>query len=154
MVWVCLLNRFSRVWLFCDPMDCNLPGHSVHSRQEYWNGFPRPSPGNLPNPGTELRSPVLQAVSLLSEPPGKPMEFWNTLKMAQLRKDADSSLMLIKKWTAVNRYSMIYLQMVELIQVTEKTWHGLVYQSQIPESVNPRKIRFFIFQTLRTVNCI
>lgn len=74
--------------------------------------------------------------------------------MAQLRKDADSSLMLIKKCIAVNRYSMIYLQMLELIQVTEKTWHGLVYQSQIPENVNPRKIRFFIFQTLWAVNCI
>ena len=29
-----------------DPMDCNLPGSSVHgfSRQEYWSGVPLPSP--------------------------------------------------------------------------------------------------------------
>ena len=26
------------------------------SRQEYWNGFPFPSPGNLPDPGIELMS--------------------------------------------------------------------------------------------------
>ena len=31
-----------------------------------------PSPGDLPNPGIELRSPILQADSLLSEPLGKP----------------------------------------------------------------------------------
>ena len=31
-----------------------------------------PSPGDLPNPGIEPRSPALQADSLLSEPPGKP----------------------------------------------------------------------------------
>ena len=34
------------------------------SRQEYWSGVPFPTPGNLPNPGTEptsLVSPVLAA---------------------------------------------------------------------------------------------
>ena len=42
------------------------------SRQEYWNGLPCPSPGDLPNLGVEPRSPILQAESLPSEPPGKP----------------------------------------------------------------------------------
>ena len=32
------------------------------SRQEYWTGLPFPSPGDLPHPGTEPRSPALQAV--------------------------------------------------------------------------------------------
>ena len=31
-----------------------------------------PSPGDLPNPGIELRSPTLQADSLAAEPQGKP----------------------------------------------------------------------------------
>ena len=31
------------------------------SRQEYWSGFPFPSPGDLPDPGIEPRSPALQA---------------------------------------------------------------------------------------------
>ena len=43
------------------------------SRQEYWSGWPFPSPGNLPDSGTEPRSPILQAYSLPSKPPGKPM---------------------------------------------------------------------------------
>ena len=42
------------------------------SRQEYWNGWSFPSPGDLPNPGIEPGSPALQADSLPSESPGKP----------------------------------------------------------------------------------
>ena len=42
------------------------------SRQEYWSGLPLPSPGDLPNPGIEPGSPVLQADSLPSELQGKP----------------------------------------------------------------------------------
>ena len=42
------------------------------SRQEYWSGLPFPSPGALPDPGIEPRSPIMQADALTSEPPGKP----------------------------------------------------------------------------------
>ena len=31
------------------------------SRQEYWSGLPFPSPGDLPDPGIEPRSPALEA---------------------------------------------------------------------------------------------
>ena len=41
------------------------------SRQEYWSGLPFPSPGDLPHPGIEPRSPTLQADTLPCEPPGK-----------------------------------------------------------------------------------
>ena len=42
------------------------------SRQENWRGLPFPSPGDLPNPRIEPRSPALQADALTSESPGKP----------------------------------------------------------------------------------
>ena len=42
------------------------------SRQEYWSGLPFPSPGDLPDPGIEPRSPALEVDALTSEPPGKP----------------------------------------------------------------------------------
>ena len=62
--------------ILCDPMDCS-PDRLLcpwgFSRQEYWSGLPCPPPGDLPNPGTEPRSPALQADSLPSEPPGKPV---------------------------------------------------------------------------------
>ena len=58
----------------CDPMDDSPPGSSVHmefSRQEYWSGYPFPSPGDLPETGIEPRSSALQADSLLTKPPEK-----------------------------------------------------------------------------------
>ena len=33
------------------------------SRQEYWSGLPFPSPGDLPDPGTEPTSPVSPALA-------------------------------------------------------------------------------------------
>ena len=47
------------------------------SRQEYWSGLPSPSPGDLPNPGIEPRSPALQADSLPSEPSVKPSSIFH-----------------------------------------------------------------------------
>ena len=49
-----------------------LPLSMGFSRQEYWSGLPLPSPGDLPNPGIEPRSPALQADSLPTELQGKP----------------------------------------------------------------------------------
>ena len=46
------------------------PPSMEFSRQEYWSGLPFPSPGDLPNPGIEPRSPTLQADALPSELPG------------------------------------------------------------------------------------
>ena len=43
------------------------------SRQQSWSGFPFPSPGDLPNPGIKPGSLALQADTLLSELPGKPL---------------------------------------------------------------------------------
>ena len=43
---------------------CQAPLSMRFPRQEYWSGLPFPSPGDLPNPGIELRSPAWQAESL------------------------------------------------------------------------------------------
>ena len=40
-------------------------------RQEYWSGFPFPSPGDLPNPGIKPASPALAGGFFTTEPPGK-----------------------------------------------------------------------------------
>ena len=42
------------------------------SRPEHWSGEPFPSPGDLPNPEIEPRSPALWVDSLPAEPQGKP----------------------------------------------------------------------------------
>ena len=43
------------------------------SRKQYWSVLPFSSPGDLPNPGIEPKSPQLQVDSLPSEKLGKPM---------------------------------------------------------------------------------
>ena len=43
------------------------------SSQEYWTGLLFPPPGDLPDSGIKPTSPALQADSLPSDPPGKPM---------------------------------------------------------------------------------
>ena len=56
-----------------NPVDCSLSGSSIHgilqARILEWVTIPFSR--DLPDPGIELRSPVLQADSLVSEPPGK-----------------------------------------------------------------------------------
>ena len=63
-------------------MDYSLPGSLSMGfpRQEHCNGLPFPTPGDLPDPGIEPRSPALQADSLPSEPPGNSdLDSWLSL---------------------------------------------------------------------------
>ena len=55
----------------CDPMDCSLPGPSVHGilQARILEWVATPSSRDLPNPGIEPRSPTLQVDSTPSEPP-------------------------------------------------------------------------------------
>ena len=65
------VKSLSRVRLFVTPwtVDHQAPPSMGFSRQEYWTELPFPSPGDLPDPGIEPRSPALQADALTSEPP-------------------------------------------------------------------------------------
>ena len=66
----------------CDPMDCSLPGPSVHGifqvRILEWVAIS--SPRDLPDSGIEPRSPTLKADSLLSGPPNFSQAFRPFLK--------------------------------------------------------------------------
>ena len=59
----------------CDLLDCGLPGSSVHgiSQARILERVAIPFSGDLPDPGIEPGPPALQADTLTSEPPGKPM---------------------------------------------------------------------------------
>ena len=56
--WV---KSLSHIQLFATPWTVahQAPWSMGFSRHEYWSGLPFPSPGNLPNPGIEPRSPTL-----------------------------------------------------------------------------------------------
>ena len=74
----CVLSCFSRVQLFATPRTV---AHQAtlsmgFSRQEYWRELPFPSPGDLPNPGSNL--------SLLGDLPDP------GIKLASLRSPASA----------------------------------------------------------------
>ena len=74
---VCVCTRIkllSTRLTLCDPMDCSLPGSSVHGtlQQECWSGLPQPPPGDPPKPGMEPVSPASAGQFFTTEPLGKP----------------------------------------------------------------------------------
>ena len=75
------VKSLSHVRLFATPWTIahQDPPSMGFSRQEYWSGLPFPSPGDVPDPGIEPRSPALQADTLTSEPPGKPLVYIKSL---------------------------------------------------------------------------
>ena len=80
-----MFSSFSHVRLFVIPwtVACQAPLSMRFSKQEYWSGLSCPSPGDLPNPGTEpvsLTSPALAGRFLTSVPPRKSSNAdWRTL---------------------------------------------------------------------------
>ena len=66
------LHSLVRLFVIPWTVACLVPVSMGFCRQEYWSGLPFPSPGDLPNSGSEPRSPALQADSLPTKPLGKP----------------------------------------------------------------------------------
>ena len=66
-----LAKLFATLWTIA----CQAPLSMGFPNQEYWSGLPFPPPGDLPDASIEPRFPALQADSLPSKPPGKPISF-------------------------------------------------------------------------------
>ena len=89
---------------FLHRRDCNLPWRLLKSmgfsRQDYWSGQPFPSAGALPDPGIELQPPALQADSLPSEPPGKPIHNLSKGHIQNIYSKGESSKKIVSKYYA------------------------------------------------------
>ena len=72
-MFACIL---SHVLFFATPITVarQVPLFMGFPRQEYWNGLPFPSPGDLPNPAIEPEPPALAGGFFTDEQPGKPIE--------------------------------------------------------------------------------
>ena len=105
------------------------------SRQEHWSGLPFPSLGDLPNPGFESRSPVLQADSLLCEPPGKPNESVRCSECGKLRVNEEADIIAIRK--AVDAGESIVLVPVKVGEKAKEGDVGIITEVEqfifIPE---------------------
>ena len=73
-------SKWAKSFLLCPTfvtlwaVEAQAPLSMEFSRQEYWSGLPCPSPGDLPNPGIESRSLILQMDSL-------PLSYWGNPKI-------------------------------------------------------------------------
>ena len=77
IVCACACSVTKSCLTLCDPMDCSLPGFSVHgisqARILEWLSFPSPEPGgDLSEPGIQPTSPALVGRFFTTEPLGKP----------------------------------------------------------------------------------
>ena len=91
------------------------------SRQEYWSELPFHSPGGLPEPEIEPRSPELQADSLLSEPPGKP------LYKSEIQPLQTDGLVCLSE--TAPQLAGIRVSRVELVCVGGTTFKGYLFET-------------------------
>ena len=111
---MCGLSRFSRVQLFATPwtVACQAPLSMGFSRQEYWSGLPFPSPGDLPNPGSNphlSRLPHWQVGSLPLAPSGKPRTYVHLW------------LIHVDVWQKPNQYCKAIILQLKINELKKKT---------------------------------
>ena len=111
-----------------DPMNYSLPG--------YWSGLPFPSPGDLPDPGIEPRSPELQVAALPSEPPGK--------QSHQLRSNKK-----LKFWPSVAGFSLWSTTLTVQYNVKVHSRQNRAWKASTRPSL-PHQASFHVFVEIRT----
>ena len=78
---------------------CQTPLSMEFSRQESWSALPFTSPGALPNPGIEFRSPALQAGSL-------PLNHQGSPRYSQINKYLKSRMVVTRGRRGIGRCLM------------------------------------------------
>ena len=74
VITIIIVSSLYRVLLFVTlwAVASQAPLSTGFPRQEYWSGFPFPSPGGLPHTGMEPESPTVAGGPFTTEPPGRP----------------------------------------------------------------------------------
>ena len=137
----------------CNPMDCNLPGSSLHgmfqARVLKWVAisFSR----DLPNPGVEPRSPALQADALPSEPShhsSKASILWcSAFFIVQLSHTCITTgkTIALTRWTFVGNVMSLLFNMLSRLVITflprSKRLFISWLQSPSAEILEPPKIK-------------
>ena len=83
-----MFNSFATPWSVAHqaPLSMGFP------RQEYWNGLPFPSPGNLHDPRIESASPSLTGEFFTAEPPGKPINIYAYIYVCVCERESIQNL--------------------------------------------------------------
>ena len=106
LIHICLCSYKVEVAQPCLTL-CNLIDYTVHGilQARILVGILSLLQGNLPNPGTEPRSPAEQADSLPAEPPGKPfsykwilsINYWKGIELLSVSESREDVAMLCRQ---------------------------------------------------------
>ena len=86
----------------CDPMDPMAPLSMGSSRQEYWSGLPRPSPGDLPHleiKPVSLRPPALTGGSFTTQAKWKAHFRLRTIEFKDQKIECTNKTVLTSHYT-------------------------------------------------------
>ena len=149
LIHVCVLSRFSRVWLFATPWTVahQAPLSMGFSRQEYWSGLPCPPPVDLSDPGIEPASPAspsLQADSL-------PLSHWRSPELNTVLSNTSQNLVVFFRWFSLK---------VELIMIQDHLFNFsfmspqkvAIFSSYLFCTFTLKMISIYLFCSLR--NCL
>ena len=118
----------SRVWCFATlwTIACQAPLSMGFPRQEYWSGFPFPSPGDVPDPGTEPASPVscIGRQILYHWAPGKPFNRMLLLLLSHFSR----------VWLCATPEMAAHQAPLSLGFSRQEHWSGLPFPSPMHES--------------------
>ena len=111
----------SHVWLLAtlQTVTHQAPLSMEFSRQEYWSGFPFPSPGDLPNPGIKPGFPALQANSLPSEPPPESPALEDRFLNTGPPGNSPKTFSKVRKLQAWTHYIYTYMSMCMCVLVAQ-----------------------------------
>ena len=124
-------------------MDC-----MEFSRQEYWNGLPLPSPGDLPNPGIKPASLMFPALAGgMLAPSGKPpkevssVQFSSVQSLSHVRLSATPWTAALQATLSItNSHNLPKLMSIELVMPSNHLF--LCCPLLLPPSIFP-SIRVF-----------
>ena len=139
LIFSCIKVKVAQFYLtLCDPMDCSLPGSSVHGNLQAgtleWLAFPFSRGSSQPRDRT--RSPALRADCLPSEPPGKPKNTGvgslSLLQQTFLTQESNWGLLHCRRilYQLSNQGSKIFMHRYSLFCLTAYTnslWVPTVY---------------------------
>ena len=125
----------------CNPMDCSLPGSSVHGifQANYWGELPFPTLGDLPTPRVKPASPGSPALAgrlFITEPPGKPTSGQPPICVCELPRPLVSTwdVLSLCKSSPATWTSLLFLQPCQHIPSSEP----LPLAFSLPGTLSPR----------------
>ena len=136
-------DSFETLWIVA----CQAPLSMGFPRQEYWNGLPFSSPGDLCNLEIKPTSPALAGGFFTTEPPGKPNLFPRmiVINLSSVVKGASLVAQLVKNLPAMRETRVPSLGWED----KEIATHSIILAWRVPWTWEPGGLQSMGLQRVR-----